>query len=534
MNSSDQEPINSNVTSGENLSYWIASSEPIIFEKIEKALNTDTLIIGGGIAGLTTAYCLAHAGQQVIVVEDGFIGSGESGRTTAHLTCALDDRYFELEKIFGKDKAALAANSHMSAIEWIDKTVRFEKIECNFKRVDGYLFLHSSDSKETLEKEYEATKQAGLITQMLKEVPSVAAEDGKWCIKFPDQAQFHIMRYLKGLAEAIVRMGGKIYTQSKAAEIDNKGAKVNGYNVKANHIVVATNTPVNDVLTMHTKQWPYRTYVIGAKISKGLLPYSLWWDTGDHNSKWISQPYHYVRLEEFDQQYDLLISGGEDHRTGQADDENIPEEERYSRLIEWTKKRFPAAEGIVYKWSGQVMEPIDSLAFIGKNPGNDNIYIITGDSGNGMTHGTLGGMILSDIITNKENPWADLYSPSRITLKTTGDYLHEVGNMTAQLVDWVSKGDIKEAAELKPGEGGIISSGLKKIAIYRDDLNRLHACTAVCPHLGGILQWNADEKSFDCPLHGSRFTIDGKVINGPAKGDLKKIDIHAETLVTAS
>ena len=530
MNTSNQEPINSNITSGENLSYWIASSEPIIFEKLEKSLDTDILVIGGGIAGLTTAYCLAKAGRQVILVEDGFIGSGESGRTTAHITCALDDRYFELEKIFGKDKTVLAANSHMAAIEWIDKTVRLEKIECNFKRVDGYLFLHPSDSKETLDKEYEATKQAGLLTQMLPDVPAIASENGKWSIKFPGQAQFHIMLYLKGLAGAIVGMGGKIYTQSKAEDINKKGAKVNGFDVTANQIVVATNTPVNDVLTMHTKQWPYRTYVIGAKIPKGQLPYSLWWDTGDHNSKWISQPYHYVRLEELNEQYDLLISGGEDHKTGQADDENIPEEDRYVRLIEWTKKRFPAIEEIIYKWSGQVMEPIDSLAFIGKNPGDDNIYIITGDSGNGMTHGTLGGMILSDIISGNDNPWEDLYSPSRITLKTADDYLHEVGNMTAQLVDWISSGDIKEAAGLKPGEGGIISSGLKKIAVYRDEQNNLHACTAVCPHLGGILQWNADEKSFDCPLHGSRFTTDGKVINGPAKGDLKKIQIHEETL----
>jgi glycine/D-amino acid oxidase-like deaminating enzyme/nitrite reductase/ring-hydroxylating ferredoxin subunit len=527
MNTSDPEPINSNITSGENLSYWIASSEPIIFAKVVKSLETDVLVIGGGIAGLTTAYCLTQAGRKVILVEDGFIGSGESGRTTAHVTCALDDRYFELEKIFGKDKAGLAANSHMAAIEWINKTVRLEEIECNFRRVDGYLFLHPSDTKETLDKEYEATKQVGLLTQMLPEVPSIAAENG-WCLKFPDQAQFHIMLYLKGLADAIVRMGGNIYTQSKARDINNKGAKVNGYDVVAKHVVVATNTPVNDVLTMHTKQWPYRTYVIGAKILKGQLPYSLWWDTGDHNSKWISQPYHYVRLEEFNEQYDLLISGGEDHKTGQADDENIPEEDRYGRLIEWTKKRFPAIEQIVYKWSGQVMEPIDSMAFIGKNPGNDNIYIITGDSGNGMTHGTLGGMILSDIISGKDNPWIDLYSPSRITLKTADDYIHEVGNMTAQLVDWISKGDIKEAAELKPGEGGIISSGLKKIAVYRDDQNCLHSHTAVCPHLGGILQWNNDEKSFDCPLHGSRFTTAGKVINGPAKGGLKKVDIHEE------
>jgi Rieske Fe-S protein len=170
-----------------------------------------------------------------------------------------------------------------------------------------------------------------------------------------------------------------------------------------------------------------------------------------------------------------------------------------------------------------VIEPIDSLAFIGKNIGEDNIYIITGHSGNGMTYGTIGGMIITDLITGKENPWIEIYSPSRITIKATGDYLHEVANMALQFGDWLTPEHIKEISDLKLGQGGIISSGLKKIAVYRDEQNNLHSYSAVCPHLGGILQWNADEKTFDCPMHGSRFTIEGKVINGPAVSDLKRI-----------
>jgi len=531
MNTSASEPIDSNITSGENKSFWTASTKPIIFEKLKQNIETDILIVGGGIAGLTTAYCLLKAGRKVILVEDGYIGSGETGRTTAHITCALDDRYFELERIFGKEKAMLAANSHMEAIQFIANTVKHENIDCNFKRVPGYLFLSGSDKKETLEKEYAATKSAGLLTEMLEQVPGLEAENGKWCIKFPEQGQFHIMKYLRGLADAITGMGGKIYTETKAEDITKEGAKANGYDIKAKHIVVATNTPINDLVTMHTKQWPYRTYVIAAKVPKGKLAYSLWWDTGDHDSKWIAAPYHYVRLEEYDNQYDLLISGGEDHKTGQADDENILEENRYEKLIEWTKKRFPAMQEVTYKWSGQVMEPIDCMAFLGRNPGSNNIYIITGDSGNGMTHGTLGGIILTDIITGNKNPWEDFYSPSRITLKTTGDYLHEAGNMVVQYADWITKGDVKDADELKPGQGGIISSGINKIAAYRDEQNNLHICTAVCPHLGAILQWNAEEKSFDCPAHGSRFTTVGKVINGPASTDLKRIQVKEENKI---
>lgn len=514
---------NGNITSGDNLSFWSESAiEPIAFKKISSDFDTDILVIGGGIAGLTSAYCLAKEGRKVILVEDGFIGSGETGRTTAHLTCALDDRYFELEKTFDYPTSKLAAQSHTAAIEWIANTVKQHNIDCHFKRVDGYLFSHPSDTTETLQKEFKATQRAGLLTEMLNNIPSIAVQ-AKWCIKFPNQAQFHVLLYMKGLADAFIQLGGKIFTETKAESITKEGATANGFKIKANHIVVATNTPINDWVAMHTKQWPYRSYVIAAKIPKGKLPYALWWDTGDHDSKWISKPYHYVRLEEYNEQYNMLIAGGEDHRTGQADDEGIKEEDRYTNLEEWTRKYFPAIEKIEFKWSGQVMEPLDSLAYIGKNPGDDNIYIITGTSGNGMTHGTLGGMILKDIITGKENPWIKMYSPSRITLKTTGDYLHEVGNMVAQYADWFTAEDIKQADELKPGEGGIISSGLKKIAVSRDEENNLHTCTAVCPHLGAILQWNADEKTFDCPMHGSRFTSEGKVINGPASSDLKQI-----------
>jgi glycine/D-amino acid oxidase-like deaminating enzyme/nitrite reductase/ring-hydroxylating ferredoxin subunit len=514
-----------NITSGHNVSFWIDSTTIIAFEKPDTDIETEVLIIGGGIAGLTTAYKLLKAGKKVTVVEDGFIGSGETGRTTAHLTCALDDRYYFLEDTFGKDNAKLAAESHKAAIDEIEKNIKDLNIDCSFRRVNGYLFLHPSDKEENLQKEFEATQNAGLNTGLLKATPFIATGENMPCLAFYNQAQFHILHYLKGLAEAIIALGGKIYTEARAEEISKKGARVNGYNFTAQHIVVATNSPVNDILTMHTKQSAYRTYVIAGKIPKGKLPYSLWWDTGDADSKWVSQPYHYVRIENFDDQYDLLISGGEDHKTGQADEEGISEFDRYERLESWTRNYFPMLEEITYKWSGQVMEPVDSLGFMGKNPGDDNVYIITGDSGNGMTHATIGAMIITDAISGIKNKWEDLYSPSRITIKTAVDFAKEAGNMASQYLDWISSSDLKNTSDLGAGEGGILTSGLKKIAVYRDYDNSLRAFSAVCPHLGCIVQWNADEKSFDCPCHGSRFSSDGVVTNGPAKTDLSKLHI---------
>jgi glycine/D-amino acid oxidase-like deaminating enzyme/nitrite reductase/ring-hydroxylating ferredoxin subunit len=513
-----------NLTSGYSHSFWIDSVPILKFEPLQQDLDVDVVIVGAGIAGLTVGYALAQSGREVVILEDGYIGSGETGRTTAHIVNALDDRYTEIEKYHGLKGAQIAAESHTAAIDFIENTVRKENIDCEFKRLDGYLFLHETDKLSTLQEELEATQRAGIQTSLVDKIPGIEFEKGP-SLKFPDQAQFHPLKYIQGIARAIVDKGGKIYTQTHVQEVRKQRVIAAGHTVKANHIVVATNTPINDIVTMHTKQFPYRSYVIGAAIPKGFISPALWWDTGDQNSKWVTMPYNYVRLQPYNDAYDLLLCGGADHKTGQAAEEGVSEEDRFPILEAWARKRFPSMQDIIYRWSGQVMEPLDSLAFIGRNPGDDDIYIATGDSGNGMTHGTIAGMLIPDLIEGKKNPWEKLYSPSRITIKTAGDFLKEVGNMTAQYVDLISAGDIKSAHELKEEQGGVLAVGLKKIAVYKDKNGSLHAYSAICPHLGCVLHWNGEEKSFDCPCHGSRFTCEGKVVNGPSITDLKKIEI---------
>lgn len=244
--------VNPALTSGATVSFWINSVTPLQFEALNQDIQTEVLVAGGGIAGLTTAYMLAKTGKQVVLVEDGFIGSGESGRTTAHLAYALDDRYYDIEQLFGEEGSRLAAESHRAAIDQIESHIQELHIDCHFKRVDGYLFLHPSDKLSNLEKELAATHKAGLPTQWMNQVPGMAETNGP-CIAFPNQAQMHIMKYLHGLAAGFVQLGGKIYTQSKATNISKHGVTCNGYAISAQHIVVATNTPVNDVVTMHTK-----------------------------------------------------------------------------------------------------------------------------------------------------------------------------------------------------------------------------------------------------------------------------------------
>ena len=517
---------NGDRTSGANTSFWIDSVEQLQFTPLSESIETEVAVIGAGISGITIAYCLAKQGKKVVLIDDGLIGSGETGRTTAHVVNALDDRYTDIEKYHGVEGAKFAAESHTAAIDFIEATCLKEQIDCDFKRVDGYLFLHPTDKKETLDQEFDATHRVGIATELIDCVPGIDSGNGP-CLKFPNQAQFHPLKYINALAQKIIELGGEIYTATRAVEVKEGLIKTTDFEIKAEYIVVATNTPMNDRVTMHTKQYPYRTYVIAAKISKSaIITPALWWDTGDQNSEWISMPYNYVRTQDFDEDNYLLICGGADHKTGQADKEEIKEEDRYAILEEWLRKRFPAMQEIVYNWSGQVMEPLDSMGYIGKNPGDKNIFIVTGDSGNGMTHGTIAGILLTDLILGRENLWEKLYSPSRISLKATGDYIKEAANMAIQYSDLLTKGDVESSQELGSGEGAIISHHLKKYAVYKNEEGFIQAYSAVCPHLGCVLSWNGDEKSFDCPCHGSRFTCEGKLVNGPAISDLEVVPFN--------
>lgn len=512
-------------------SYWLASVEPLIFSPLVENIKTDVVIVGGGIAGLSVAYTLSKNGKRVVVLERDFIGSGETGNTTAHIVNALDDRYSVLEQMFDEDDVRLAAQSHTMAINYIERIILDEGIECDFKRLDGYLFLHPSDKIETLEEEYEASRRAGISTELIEHIPGIHLEQGP-CLKFPNQATFHPLKYLHGLCRAIISHGGRIYTNTQVTEIDKKGVSVGSNFVHADHIVVATNTPINNVVTMHTKQFPYRTYVIGAKIPKDIINHALWWDTGEQDSVWHTQPYHYVRIQSLDDEHDLLIVGGEDHKTGQSGKENIAESERFNYLEGWARHRFPFMKEITYKWSGQVMEPIDALGFIGRNPGDDNIYIVTGDSGNGMTHAAIAGILIPDLIIAGENPWEKIYSPSRIPTKALGTYISEVGSMTAQYADYLTSGDLKSTTELPYDDGAILKISGKRVAVYKDPDGMIHAYSAVCPHLGCSVRWNSFEKTFDCPCHGSRFSHTGKVVNGPSNTDLKPIEVRDDKLIT--
>ena len=492
---------------GRTTSVWMTTATLRNEAPLASNLHADVCVVGAGIAGLTTAYLLTKEGTRVIVVDDGPTAGGETCRTTAHLVSALDERYYHLERLHGEEGARLAAQSHAAAIDAIERIVREERIACEFTRLDGYLYVPAGEDVAQLDRELEAVHRAGLTDVSRVERAPITTFDTGPALRFPRQAQFHVLRYLNAVAEAAKRAGAQIYNGTHVDRIaGGKDARVETSRgaITADAIVVATNSPVNDLVAIHTKQAAYRTFVVGGRVKRGSVPQILLWDTPD--------PYHYVRLQAADG-HDVLIVGGEDHKTGQADDA----EERFRRLQQWTRERFPQVERFEFQWSGQVMEPVDGLALIGRNPLDaDNVYVATGDSGNGMTHGTIAGLLLTDLIVGRANPWTDLYDPSRKTLGAIKEFTRENINVAAQYVDLVTAGEVDDVSQIERGGGAILRRGVSKVAVHRDDEGALHERSAVCTHLGCVVQWNSAERTWDCPCHGSRFQTDGHVVNGPA------------------
>lgn len=513
-------------------SYWMKTDQIPLQAALSEDASADVCVVGAGIAGMTTAYLLLQEGKTVIVLDAGRVGGGQTQRTTAQLSNAIDDRYTEIERCHGNDGARLAAESHSVAIDLVEAITIREDISCDFQRLDGYLFAPPGESDDLLEDELQAARRAGLVdVEMAPRAPLPEFHTGR-CLRFPRQGQFHPLRYLAGLTQAVRRLGGRIFTLTHAEEITSgPPARIrtrHGPIVTAATVVVATNTPVNDRVAIHTKQAPYMSYVAGFGVPRGAVTRALFWDTLD--------PYHYVRLQSFSidrtagdvlgdaRAEELLLVGGEDHKTGQADDAAA----RYSRLDMWARERFPIRGRIRCRWSGQVMETIDGLAFIGKNPlDGDNVFVATGDSGMGMTHGSIAGILLTDLIMGRENPWASLYDPARKPIRAAGHFLQENLNVARQYGAWLTPGDVAAPEEIARGSAAVLRRGLTKIAAFRDEAGVLHECSAVCPHLGCIVEWNDNESTWDCPCHGSRFDKFGAVINGPAHSDLTPVQEHA-------
>jgi glycine/D-amino acid oxidase-like deaminating enzyme/nitrite reductase/ring-hydroxylating ferredoxin subunit len=499
-----------NVGDERSRSCWMDEGPTADAPPLESHATCDVVVIGSGIAGLSTAYELARFSRQVIVIDRGKVGRGMTARTTAHLATELDDFYSELISVRGEDEARLYYDSQVAAVNRIEAIVRDEGIDCDFARIDGYLFPAEEDHKADLEEEYQACRTLGIDVEWADRAPMPGRDTGM-ALRFPNQARFHPLKYLAGLVRAIEARGGSLYgdTAYVREDEDEDGVTIHtegGQEIRASAAVFATNSPVNDKLVIHTKQLPDRTYAVAGRVPKGSVPDALVWDTYD--------AYHYVRIHPLSPAEDLIIVGGEDHKTGEANDQG----QRLDALEAWTRERYPAFTRADYRWSGQVMEPIDFMPFSGRNPGSKHIYVHTGDSGQGITNGVAGALTLLPLIIGGDSRWAALLDPSRKSVSggSAMEFVRGQAGVAKNFSEYVQPGDVSSAEQIRAGEGAIVTEGVKKLACYRTEDGTLIRRSAACTHTGCLIHWNGFEKCWDCPCHGSHFSPDGQVLNGPA------------------
>ena len=493
--------------------FWIRTHAERRFPAQLGDVAVDVAIVGGGITGISAAALLKRAGKRVCVLEANRVAQGETGHTTAHLTEALDTRYHTLAQKFGKDGARIVAESSRAAIAQIESWSHAMGIS-SFTRLPGYLYAESADDARELEKECDAARDAGCAVSVTRDVPGLPFPVHA-ALRFENQAQFHVRDYVLPLAESIAGQGSHVFEETRVVDVHDGGpCKVltdRGV-VTADHVLVCANAPLSRVL-LQTKVAHYRSYALGARL-EGPVPFGLFWDTAD--------PYHYMRAAK-DGAGDVLIVGGEDHRTGQDDDTR----ERYAALAEWTEKHF-RVRSFAYAWSGQIVEPVDGLPYIGRAPASEEVLVATGFSGNGMTFGTVAALMFFDMVLGRESPWAELYRATRVTpLASAVDYVRENVDFPLHFIgDRMRRAEVRSLDEVAAGEGKLVRLGKKRVAAFRDAHGALSVCSAVCPHLGCLVDFNAAEQTWDCPCHGSRFATNGRLINGPATQDLARVD-HA-------
>jgi glycine/D-amino acid oxidase-like deaminating enzyme/nitrite reductase/ring-hydroxylating ferredoxin subunit len=502
-------------------SYWSVRPKLPKLPRLDKDLHADVAIVGGGIMGVTAAYLLKKAGRTVVLLERDRCGSGDTHRTTAHLTYVTDLRLSKLASRFGRDHAQASWDAGRAALQQIHANVQAENLDCDFTWVPGYLhasWLDAGKETDQLESDAQLAAELGFEAHFLKAVPWV----GKPGVRFANQAKFHPLKYLAGLLEVVPGTKIQVFESSEVTEVreDPLAVKANGCTVTCDYLIIATHVPLMgktgqaSAALLQTKLAPYSSYALGAKVPRGTLPEALFWDTSD--------PYYYLRVDRH-AGHDYVIFGGEDHKTGQEKDT----EARYHKLERILAKHLINSQ-VDYRWSGQVIETNDGLPLIGETA--ERQFVATGFAGNGMTFGTLAAMMACEAALGRSNPWQALFDVGRKKLiGGTWNYLKENLDYPYYLIkDRLTKAEGKTLRSIKNGQGKILKLDGQRLAAYRDPNGKVTTLSPTCTHMGCIVHWNQAEATWDCPCHGSRFRATGEVIAGPAETPLEKMQPQQE------
>jgi glycine/D-amino acid oxidase-like deaminating enzyme/nitrite reductase/ring-hydroxylating ferredoxin subunit len=507
-----------NITStplmGKHVSFWIDSTPSTNYPTLNQDVTVDVAIVGGGIVGLTTAILLKRAGKKVAIVEAAQIAKGVSGHTTAKITALHQLIYADLLKQEGEEATRIYAESNMAAIERVAKFVQEEEIDCDFSRKSVYTFAESDKILSKVKDEVVAALKVGLSATFVQETSLPFPIAG--AIKLDNQAQFHSRKYLLHLAGLISGNGSYIFENTRVQDakedhlhqscqvICDRGI------VNAQDVIIATHLPILNEGLFFAKTYPQRSYLLAARIDPDKAPDGMF-ISGDEDGYSIrTTPYEGGQL---------LLVGGMDHKVGSTTNT----EEKFGDLEKYALHNFPI-DKIDFRWSTQDMVSFDKIPYVGKlTPVNNHIYVATGFSLWGMSKGTMSGMLLSDMVMGINNPWAKIYDATRATPFVTTESLAQTLDVGKHWLGDRLKGlQGGTVADVKVGEGKIVSVNGKQLAVYRDD-EKVHVVSAVCTHLACIVNWNNAEKSWDCPCHGARFDCEGQILHGPATKNLEKV-----------
>jgi glycine/D-amino acid oxidase-like deaminating enzyme/nitrite reductase/ring-hydroxylating ferredoxin subunit len=510
-NSVDREKASENLP-GRPVSLWIATTPETGFPRMEGDISVDVAVLGGGICGIATALQLKQSGMRVAVIEADRVVKSVTGNTTAKITSLHALIYDYLIKQFGEDKARLYGEAQQAAIERIASLVQEHGIDCDFRRTDAYTYTEREEELDQVKAEAEAATRLGLPAAYVESTPLPFPVKG--AVKFTGQAQFHPRKYLLALVEKIQGQGSYVFEETRALDIKDEDpcrVETNRGTVTAKSVVLATHFPYHDPNIYFAAMHPGRSYVLGCRLD-GPVPEGMYITAGEEDV-------HSVRSNPTDDGGAIWMVGGEKHKTGQGG----PTIERYKRLELYARSRFNVSS-IEYRWSTQDNNTVDRVPYIGKlSSGSKNLYVATGFGGWGMTNSHVAAMLLTDMIQGRENPWADVFDPSRFKPVTSArDFITENMNVAKEfMADRIGTPELDDIEELPKGRGEVVEWKGDRVALYKDDEGRVYSCSAVCTHMGCIVHWNGAEKSWDCPCHGSRFNYDGKVIQGPANKDLE-------------
>ena len=496
---------------------WSGTIKPEAFPELPGDIEVDVAIVGGGITGISTAYNLSRAGKKVAVLEARQVGMGTTGSSTGNLYAPISEHLYEISSKHNDETMKAVATSRNAAIDFIEQRVNEFNIDCEFKRVPWYLFTTKADDArlQQVKKELTAAEKAGLPTTDV--IPAGFPFQALSVTHLKDQAQFNPLRYVQQFALAIAGENCSIYENTKVVEIEDGAPCIlhtKQGKVGAKHVVQATHSP-KGIYAVHTAMEVYREYAFAVRLRGDLPPDGAYWHL-EEKELYSIRPYK-------NEQGNFLIILDASHKIGHIEDT----ERSFKKVEEYMRGHFDV-DRIEFSWAAQNYQPADSIPYIGTSPMEDNIYIATGFGPDGLTYGTLSSLIISDLILGKENQWANTYDPKRFTPAASFKRFtkENIDVATHFIKDYLITKDEEKLEEIKAGEGKVVKLNGKKAAVYRDEQGQLHAVSAVCTHMMCIVHWNNGEKSWDCPCHGSRFSIDGELLEGPAIMDLRKVDLN--------